>query len=39
MQQRRHFCIQRGFAFGKRAVEIKNNQLLHSLSIPEIFLS
>ena len=36
MQQRRHFGIESRFAFGERAVQIKNNQLLHSLSIPEL---
>ena len=33
--ERRHLGIQRRFAFGKRTVEIKNNQLFHPPSIPE----
>jgi hypothetical protein len=36
VQQCRHFSIERRFAFGKRTVQIKNNQLFHSVSIPEI---
>jgi hypothetical protein len=36
-EERRHLCIQRRLTFGKRAVEIKNNQPLHSLSIRKPF--
>jgi hypothetical protein len=32
-QKRRHLGVQRRFTFGKRTVEIENNQLFHSLSI------
>ena len=36
MQQCRHFGIESRFTFGKGTVEIKNNELLHSVSIPEL---
>ena len=32
MQQRRHFCIKRRFAFRQRTVQIINNELFHEPS-------
>ena len=39
MQQRRHFCIERRFTFGQRAVQIINNELFHYLSVSAFWRS